>query len=147
MRDSYKATKRYKNGSFDDKIIFAIMPRNYTSESLEAAINSINDGVSYREASTMYGVLLGTLYNKVKGRHQGKVGKNNALNEDIEERLTVMLKFLTHWKLPLRVNEFLELVKEVLDRNNQVITSFKENKPSRKWLANFLVRQNLRPLC
>lgn len=120
------------------------MPRKYNDEQLDAAVKAVSDGYTYKDASSLYGIPVGTLYNKLKGRHLGKVGKPVALGEDFEKRVAVMITFLNKWKLPIQVQEFLNIVKDVLDKCNIVIPDFSDNKPSRKWLTNFLERQNLK---
>lgn len=119
------------------------MPRKYTDEQLHAAIQAVNSGESYKQVARVYGVSVGTLYNKVNGRHQGKVGKPLAIPESIEERLVVVIKFMAKWKLPLQVDEFLVFVKDFFDKIKMIIPMFTNNKPSRKWLYAFLKRKKL----
>ena len=81
----------------------------YSEEQMEAALEACFNGMSLTSAAKQFGVPKTTLYHRLNGKHSGKVGSPNILPPEIEKRLVVMLNFFITFRIPLSINEFLDI--------------------------------------
>ena len=121
------------------------MPRQkkYTPEDLAFSISAIRKGeITAKEATETFDIPKSTISNKINGIHSRKEGRPCALDPSAETRLSVFLKFLVIWRLPLDMGTFVQVVAELLNKLNIVEPRFVDNIPGEKWVRGFLKRND-----
>ncbi len=117
---------------------------SYTPEQLRKAIDACKvKKMSYRKASKQFNIPYGTLLNKCKNKHSGKVGTPLRLTDECEAFLLQAIDLLAEWKVPLQQLDIRLLVKDYLDRKGVNDTKFKDNCPGEDWMKGFIRRHNL----
>lgn len=117
---------------------------NYTKEQMDAAIKAvIEEDYSVGNAADKFGVKRETLRNRIKGRHNSKVGGQISLNAEVELNLTNYLKTCAEWGFPLNTLMLRQVVKGFLDKENIIVRKFQNNLPGIEWVRSFLRRNDL----
>lgn len=114
---------------------------NFTPEVLEQALREIKSKKkSLREASKIYGISLGTLSHKLRGKHSNQIGHPLALTEEEEINIVKNAQSLGEWGFPLDLRDTRKLVYYYLSKAGKNIPQFKNNYPSKEWALGFLKR-------
>ena len=75
--------------------------KKYSVETLRKCLAEIKAGkISMSKAPKKYGILYGTICNKINNFHPKKHGGQTALSNEFEEVLVKSLDQLTDWKVP-----------------------------------------------
>lgn len=114
---------------------------NYKPETLDLAVALIKSRkLSFRAAQERFNIPLGTLYNKLKGKHTNSIGRQTALTNVEESSIVKNAQALSSWGFPLDIVDIRKLVKYYLAKSGKVVTEFKNNYPSADWALGFLKR-------
>lgn len=112
----------------------------YTPAQLEEALSKIQSGqMSLREAARNYPISVGTLSNKLKGKHLGSVGRPKALTDDEEAELVATLRFLADIGFGISKSQFCALVQEIVDVSGRG-SAFKNGMPTKGFVERFMSR-------
>lgn len=103
--------------------------RNYTDETLNAAVEAIKRGMSSRKAEETFRIPRKTLLNKVKNKHSLKIGHPNALSELEERHIVDVLIACAEFGAPLTQLELSMVVKGYLDKRGATASYFTNNLP------------------
>ena len=95
------------------------------------------------KAQKQYGIPYGTIYNKLKGLHTKKHGRQPALSKEFEEILVKALDKLTDWKVPFDGYDIRCLVQSYFNSIDQQSKQFKNNMPGPDLVRLFIKRHNL----
>ena len=116
----------------------------YTENSLTSAIHAVNSSsMSIRKASKEFKIPFGTLRNKIKGLHSGKVGRPFRLSTECEVQILETIDCLATWRVPLTAQSLCHMVKGYLDSRGVVDSVFTNNLPGKDWLDQFVRRHGL----
>jgi len=116
----------------------------YSAETLSKVVLLVKRHVlSARKASQKYGIPLGTINNRVSGKHSSRVGAPMRLSPATESRLVENINTLATWKVPLGHLDIRLLVKDYLDQSGVSDARFADNCPGPDWMNNFVKRHNL----
>ena len=130
-------TQKRKVGSLNYKTA-------YTENSLTSAIRAVNSSsMSIRKASKEFKIPFGTLRNKIKGLHSGKVGRPFRLSTECEVQILETIDCLATWRIPLTAQSLCHMVKGYLDSRGVVDSVFTNNLPGKDWLDQFVRRHGL----
>ena len=114
---------------------------NYDEEKLALAISAVQDGrLSLRKAHKEYGIPLGTLSHKVRGKYNNPHGRPTALSEGEESSLVNHIKVVSDWGFPFDMIDLRMLVRTYLSKAGRHVRQFKNNLPSNEWVSSFLKR-------
>ena len=117
---------------------------SYTNDALKSAFNAVcTNLLSIRKAAKQYKIPFGTLRNKVRGQHMGKVGRPFCLTPECEEHILEVIQCLATWKVPLNKNNICFLVKNYPDLRGVMDSVFSNNLPGPDWLNLFTKRHQL----
>ena len=75
--------------------------KNTPPEVMELAVSQVQEGASIYEIAKSHNIPYGTLWNKVKKKHQSKPGHPTALTQIEEQNLLHVIDVLTEWRHPL----------------------------------------------
>ena len=115
--------------------------RSYSPEAIEMATMLAREGsLTLREASAMYAIPIGTLSNKMKGKHMNVVGRQTVFDETEEKCFVHHLLTVAEWGFPMDRLDLAFMVKAYLDRIGRVVKCFRDNIPGKDWVASFLKR-------
>lgn len=118
--------------------------QNYTEETLEKAAFLVKTKrISLRKAAKEFGIPKSTIDNKVKGKHQKKVGGQTRLTEETENMLVNVIDTFIAWKMPLSKLDVRLLVQDYLDRKTDGKKVFKDNLPGPDWIDGFVAQHRL----
>lgn len=113
--------------------------KNYDQRSVENALQKIIDeGWSFRRASTTYRVPFGTLYNRYHGLHIRKSGGQTAFSLEEEKHLIRCATICGEWGIPLSLTDWRQLAKNWLDRQGRTVEKFSNNLPGPDWVYSLL---------
>lgn len=112
--------------------------RNFTDETLENALNEVQNGSTLRDAAKKFGIPTCTLSRKSRGLFPGKYGGQTVLSKDDERQLTDGIILAGEWGFPLTHYDIKLIVKNYLDRKGIRAKRFKNNMPGRRWMERFL---------
>ena len=116
----------------------------YSNDELNSAVAHVESGnMSLRKAAEKYHIPVGTLHNKLKKAHAGKVGGQFRLLFECEKEILKSIDVLSEWKCPLTGYDVQLLVKNYLDRQGVVDKTFNWNFPGEDWLSRFTKRYEL----
>lgn len=119
--------------------------RNYSTECVTKAIDEVTKKKkSLKSTAKKYNIPLGTLYNKVHGRHKNCSGGQTRLSAACESLLAAIILTLAEWMVPIGSAEVRALVRDYLDKKlpkGQEL--FKHNTPGIDWVQSFMKRHNL----
>ncbi|ESO81971.1 hypothetical protein LOTGIDRAFT_176987, partial [Lottia gigantea] len=114
--------------------------RDYTAEKLEAAIEDVRNGISYRQAGEAHGIPFRTLKNKIDKKHTKRAGGQTIFSEEEELQLVKSLKVCAEWGQPITTLEIRMIAKRMLSLQGRVIKQFPNNIPGCDWVASFISR-------
>lgn len=114
---------------------------NYTQQTLEEVLKNIKSGeMSMASAVKIYGIPKSTLAYKLKRKHDKKIGKPTVFS-DIEENMFVQhILAQTENAMPMSLVEFRLSVRDYLNQNERIISTFTDNMPGDGWGIAFLDR-------
>ena len=99
--------------------------------------------ISLRKAAKEFGVPKSTIDNKVKGKHQKKVGGQTRLTKETENMLVNVIDTFIAWKMPLSKLDVRLLVQDYLDRKTDGKKVLKDNLPGPDWIDGFVAQHRL----
>ncbi|KAF4517677.1 hypothetical protein B566_EDAN004971 [Ephemera danica] len=115
--------------------------KNYNDATLNQAKENVQDGkLSLYEASRRYRIPLGTLHNKLKGKHNKQNGGQTALAREEELAIIDSILIAADWGHPLSLLDLRLYTKAYLDRRNRNVSKFKNNMPGEDWAYSMLCR-------
>ena len=85
-------------------------------------------------------IFVGTLTNKVKGKHSEKPGHARGLSKDEERYIEKYLETVPEWGFPFTYRDVQYTVQKYLNSIGQKASAFKDNMPSQDWVALFVRR-------
>ena len=111
-------------------------------QKLEQAVHMIRLGeISRTKAAKRFSIPKGTLINKLKQLHSGKIGRPFVLTKCEEEAIVAHVLKVSEWGFPFSRKDLQHLVSDYLNRKGVTIPQFKEgNKPTLKWTSKFIKR-------
>ena len=113
-----------------EKTLGARNYQNYSEATLEKAAFLVKTNrISLRKAAQEFGIPKSTIDNKVKGKHQKKVGGQTRLTEETKRMLVNVTDTITAWKMPLAKIDVRLLVQDYLDRKTDGKKILKDNLP------------------
>lgn len=116
---------------------------NYTQETLEECLEAIRSKkMSQRAAEIRYGIPRSTIKNKIKGKHNSKVGRKRVFNEEEELCFEEHLIKLCEYGFPIVELDFRFVIKNYLNTRGIQIDQFKNNLPGYDWTKAFLARHD-----
>ena len=115
---------------------------NYSEESVNEAVTLLLDSkISFRAASRKYNIPLGTLYNRVHGKHgMKKHGGQTVLSSEEERQVVENILLCSDWGFPLDREDVRMYVKMFLDNQGRTESRFVNNTPGYEWMTSFLKR-------
>lgn len=116
---------------------------NYSKENLEAAVESVRNGMSKKLAAQTYGIPRMTLVNRCLGRHTKSVGHPTVLSTEEEQLISRTLGVVAEWGFPLTKPDIKAVIQKYLDRKGIVIPELKDNVPGDDLITGFIQRNNL----
>ena len=113
-----------------EKTLGARNYQNYSEATLEKAAFLVKTNrISLRKAAQEFGIPKSTIDNKVKGKHQKKVGGQTRLTKETKRMLVNVTDTITAWKMPLAKIDVRLLVQDYLDRKTDGKKILKDNLP------------------
>ncbi|XP_072375129.1 uncharacterized protein [Diabrotica undecimpunctata] len=115
--------------------------KNYTTEILQQALDSIRDGMSFGEASREFKITKSTLVDKIHNKYeQGTTSGAHCVLTAAEEQTVVdWILYLETIGFPVTKNQLLGCVAELVRRLERA-NKFKHGIPGRHWYENFFAR-------
>ena len=118
--------------------------KSYSEDTLQKCLVVVKAGkIFMNKAQKQYGILYGTIYNKLKALHTKKHGGQPALSIEFEEILVRALDKLSDWKVPFDGYEIRYLVQSYFNSIDQQSKQFKNNMLGPDWVRLFIKRHNL----
>jgi hypothetical protein len=115
--------------------------KNYTDDLLNEAKENVSKGkMSLAKASKIYKIPLGTLHNKLNGKHSKKNRGQSVLSETEERSMLDSILVAADWGYPLNSLDFRFYTKAYLDTANKIVPRFKNNFPGEDWAFSVLRR-------
>ena len=91
----------------------------------------------------MFKISYDTIWNKVNGKHSGKIGGQCYVSSTLEKIVVDSIEQLADWKVPFDIYDIRCLLKQYLDRTGTVHKAFKINLPGVDWVRGFIKRNHL----
>lgn len=114
---------------------------SYEKNDMDSAIKAVKRGtLSIRAAAKFFEVPRSTLQDILNNTHGRLDGRKPELNRVEEERLAMHVEICGQWGFPFSFSDLCHMVKSYLDTKGTVSTRFKNNLPTRRWVACFLKR-------
>lgn len=108
---------------------------------MKLAVSEMKEkGLSSRAASRKYRIPYKTLQNKMKGKHDGAVGRPPAISNEEEKMVAEHIKQCGSWGMPLSLLDVRVIIKNYLDEKGTQIPIFVDNCPGPDWAQSFLRR-------
>lgn len=114
--------------------------RKHTPEELEAALNDIRLGMSYRDASKKHNIHYSVLYRRYKNPNMKKQGGQTVLTGQEERLIVDQLVTCSDWGCPMDHYDLRMIVKSYLDSRGKTIRKFKNNMPGYEFAHHFMKR-------
>lgn len=115
--------------------------RGEAKAKLQQALNMIRAGkISKNEAAKTFKIPKGTIINKCKQLHIGKVGRPFVLTPDEEKAIVGHALKVSEWGFPFSRIDLQHLVCDLLNRKGQTVPQFTENMPTLRWVTKFIKR-------
>ena len=115
----------------------------YSAKTMDYAIEAVRDGrLSMCGAVRKFNIPKGTLSNRLKGLHPGKLGRPPAITEEDERYLLSRILLRAQWGFPINKLEIRLSVKHYLDYHGKLIKQFPDNLPGLDWVRSFVNRHN-----
>ena len=117
------------------------MPKGYSQEDLEKAIEAVNNNeLDQAAASVAFNVPGSTLHDKLIAKPNKNGSRQKRVDTFTEEKLAVYLKAMAKWRCLMEEVTFRQMVADQLPLNGIVEQRFKDNLPGKKWLTGFMNR-------
>lgn len=115
--------------------------QNYKPEDVLAAMRAIWRGMSRRQAAKIFNIPRSTLLDKLDGKRpvDASPGPNPFLTKSEERTLESWAIDLHQRGFPLKTEDLKDMA-QTLIQSSQRQTSFKNGRPGRSWMRNFLLR-------
>lgn len=122
--------------------------RNFSDETLEAALRAIENGSGIREASRRFGIDPSTLSRKRRNLFSRNPGRQPVFPKEEEEAFVNNILLAAQWGFPLTSYDIRLTVKQYLDRKGVRENRFgNNNMPGLEWARNFLNRHKSKVGC
>ncbi|GFO42280.1 tigger transposable element-derived protein 6-like protein [Plakobranchus ocellatus] len=129
-------------------LVKKVVRKRHDNATVTKAIDAIKGGLSFRKASAMFGIPLGTLVDKVKGRRPLYTEKNTSslLTLIEEQKLVEWLIALARSGFGRSVDDLRMTAKRLIDirrekEGSSSSATSEDTTPSRAWAYQFLKRQ------
>ena len=99
--------------------------------------------MSISKASKLFKISYGTIWNKVNGKHSGKIGSQCYFSSTQEKFVVDSIEQLADWKVPFDTYDIRCLLKHYLDRTGTIHNFFKDNMSGIDWVQGFVKRNQL----
>jgi hypothetical protein len=114
--------------------------KTYTAEDVEQAVLAHQEeGLSLRQASERFNVPKSTIKDHLADSHSSDIGRPTVLSKEEEIQLLERIQVMADWGFPLTGRDLCHFVKSYLDKRG-IVTRFKNNLPTSKWVSLFLQR-------
>ena len=114
---------------------------DYCDEQLKECINKIKSGtLTQRKAEEQYKIPRSTIKYKLKGQHEGTVGRPPVLSKDEETMILSRVQALCDYGFPATNEDVCYFIKCYLDTKNRTVPQFKNNMPGQDFMFYFLKR-------
>ncbi|XP_031783002.1 uncharacterized protein LOC116416882 [Nasonia vitripennis] len=113
----------------------------YPPEAIKEAMKAVNEGASLRKAAAMHGVPSATLCKKLKNPESigKKGGPSTVLTAEEKAEMIKWLIYRAKTSSPALKSELFDCIQKYLQKE-QKETSFKNDRPGKKWYDNFRKR-------
>ncbi|KAJ1524842.1 hypothetical protein ONE63_009710 [Megalurothrips usitatus] len=137
--DKHRKRKNLLRRSYLKKV--KCVRQNYKPEDVLAAMRAIWRGMSRRQAAKVFNIPRSTLLDKLDGKRpvDASPGPNPFLTKAEERTLESWAIDLHRRGFPLKTEDLKDMAQAVI-QSNQRRTSFKNGRPGRSWMRNFLLR-------
>uniref|UniRef100_A0A915IV14 HTH psq-type domain-containing protein n=1 Tax=Romanomermis culicivorax TaxID=13658 RepID=A0A915IV14_ROMCU len=112
--------------------------KDWSTASLEAAIQMVHDGATIRTAAEAFNVHHTTLSRGLRSKTTERHGQPTALFVSDETDLVGYISVLSMWGFPVTTFQIRHLVKNMLDRHGLVTDCFVNNLPGTEWASAFV---------
>lgn len=135
-----KVKKKRKTNSHGIVTKIKRLERNYTIESLQAALNAMGEGATLRQAAHNFGVPKSTLFLKSKMTVplECRKGPSTILSAEEESEIVSWIIFCADSGHPITKSRLLDCTQKYL--GNRTDTPFKNNRPGQHWYRAFMRR-------
>ncbi|KAL7286639.1 hypothetical protein TKK_0019135 [Trichogramma kaykai] len=135
MKVKKNPEKKAKNSKLKRKI--------YSQDDVYKALKSMEDGMSSRNAATLFNIPRSTLYAKYKFiiPVEAARGPRTYLSSDEENEIVQWVLHCSERGFPITKSVLLKCVQKFVTKLKR-ITPFKDNKPGRHWYKSFLKRHD-----
>lgn len=113
---------------------------DYGGDTMQLAIDAVENGMSFKKASETYKVCRSTLMNRAKGKHNSSAGGQTVLLKEEEEEIVSRLLQCADYGFPTSIMDVRIFVKSFLDNEGRTIPKFTNNFPGQDWALAFLKR-------
>lgn len=103
-------------------------------------MKEISSGATLIATSLKFHIPIGTLANKKKGKHMGKVGQPRALTQEEELSIVSYLLVCADWGFPLDSFELRMITRAYLNLRGKDCPQFVDNLPGKDFVVGFLKR-------
>ncbi|KAI4468075.1 hypothetical protein MML48_2g00019108 [Holotrichia oblita] len=118
--------------------------RDYPRERLENALRAvIEEHMSFGQAAEQFSVPKATLYDKYRGMHGDLLGRKPAMSVAEERYIVTALLKAAEFIVPFTEKDLMDFVEQYITRKGIRIKEFKDNRPGRDWVRNFLKRNSV----
>lgn len=120
-------------------------PKTYNQQQVQNALqyHQENPTESVRSIARKFGLKKDLLFDRIKGKGTGKVGRHTAIPIDEEQELAVCLKTMSKWGFGLSKEEVKDICHDYVVEHNITGTNFHDNRPGEDWFQGFKARHNL----
>ncbi|TGZ48876.1 Uncharacterized protein DBV15_12526, partial [Temnothorax longispinosus] len=115
--------------------------KNYSVETLQAALNATGEGLTLRQVAHSFGVPKSTLFFKLKYNSplECRKGPKTVLSAEEENEIASWIVFCADSGFPVNKTRLLDCVQKYFN-NNKAKTPFKNNRPGQHWYRAFMNR-------
>ena len=143
LKETVKKKNNNKTGGRGTIVKKKRNERNYSIESMQAALNAMGEGQTLRQAAHNFGVPKSTLH--LKSKNQGPLEcrkyPNTILGSEVEREIELWIIFCADSGFPVTKSRLLDCVqKYLLGDKVKDKTPFKNNRPGQHWYRAFMKR-------
>ncbi|XP_039303426.1 uncharacterized protein LOC120357328 [Solenopsis invicta] len=115
--------------------------KNYSVETLQAALNAMGEGLTLRQAAHSFEVPKSTLFLKSKynSPFECRKGPKTVLSAEEENEIASWIVFSADSGFPVNKTRLLDCVQKYFN-NNKAKSPFKNNRPGQHWYRAFMKR-------
>ncbi|XP_039453007.1 uncharacterized protein LOC120431931 [Culex pipiens pallens] len=114
--------------------------QKYGEAALQKCLKAIQNGMTHRKASEMYGIPRTTITNRLQGKTGEKVGGRRAFTDEEEQLFVDCLVVMRDSGLAVNEHDLRFVVKSYLTEVGKTVPRFADNKPGPDWTKLFLGR-------